>query len=169
MAADLVSPQDSPPVQDKRAERRGPTEAAGVDLSPVSHHLGFLVRLVQQRIFDEFHRRFGAEGLTPARYSVLAVLAANPDARQVAVANALQIKPSNMAVLIGALEADGLVERRTDAENRRANMLRLTARGAALHATVAREIEEMDRGFAAHLAPRERAALLAALGRFLQP
>ena len=138
---------------------------AGLDLSGLADHLGFQLRLAQQRVFDEFHRRFGAEGLTPARYSVLAVLEANPDARQVAVAEALGIKPPNLAVLIHKMEADGLVERRQDAANRRANMLRLTPAGAALLGRVARAVRAMDRGFAGELRPEEYALLVSALRR----
>ena len=167
MAAD---PNGAPrPNRRAAATPRGPTEAAGLDLSPLDGHLGFLMRIAQQRMFEEFHRRFGADGLTPARYSVLALLAANPDARQVAVANALQIKQSNFAVLIGALEEEGLLERRMDEQNRRANMLRLTPAGETLHAAVAREVRAMEAEFAQRLPPRQREALLEALRRFLPP
>jgi len=149
--------------------RPGPTEAAGVDLAPLSGHIGFLLRLAQQRIFDEFHRRFGARGLTPARYAVLAVVSANPDVRQVALANALHIKPPNMAVLIAAMEADGLVARSLDARNRRANMLRLTETGAVLYAEVAGDIAAMEQDFAARFFPQGQDAVRAALTRLLHP
>lgn len=149
--------------------RRGPTEASGVDIAPLAGHVGFLLRLAQQRIFEEFHRRFGALGLTPGRYAVLAVLAANPDVRQVAIANALQIKPPNMAVLVAAMEADGLLQRRLDASNRRANMLRLTEKGATLYAGVAGEIRAMEEEFAARFFPDGHESLVAALSRILEP
>ncbi|UFN47148.1 MarR family transcriptional regulator [Roseomonas sp. OT10] len=145
----------------------GPTEAAEVDLSPLDTHLGFLMRIAQQRIFDEFHQRFSPHGLTPARYAVLALLSANPGARQVALANALQIKQSNFAVLIAAMEADGLVQRHADARNRRANMLRLSPAGAAAFATLSRAVLAMEAEFAQRLTVRQHEAILAGLRRFL--
>jgi len=153
----------------KASARRGPTEASGVDISPLSGHIGFLLRLAQQRIFDEFHRRFGAQGLTPGRYAVLAVVAANPDVRQVAIANALQIKPPNMAVLVTAMEADGLLQRRLDLRNRRANMLRLTDKGAALYAAVRGDIQAMEGEFASQFFPDGHGPVMAALSRILSP
>lgn len=170
MAAGTVSPApERPPATDGSDRKRGPIHAVGVDLSALSGNLGFLARIAQQRIFEEFHRRFGADGLTPARYSVLAVLAANRNVRQAAVANALQIKQSNFAVLIAAMEADGLVQRLTDADNRRANMLSLTADGAALHAQVSAEVDAMDREFAQRMTEAGYEATLSALQRFLHP
>lgn len=151
-----------------RAARGANGGEAALDTAPLEGHLGFLLRLAQQRVFEEFHRRFGAEGLTPARYSVLVLLAANPDARQVALAEALQIKQPNLVVLIHAMEAEGLVERREDATNRRANLLRLTPAGAALLARMEPAVRAMDAGFWAELPEAEREALFAALRRVLR-
>lgn len=169
MSAEPKTVPRTRPAKGKPAPRRGPTEAAAVDISPLSGHIGFLLRLAQQRVFEEFHRRFGAQGLTPGRYAVLAVLDANPDVRQVAIANALQIKPPNMAVLVTAMEADGLVERRMDTRNRRANMLRLTDKGAGLYAAVAGDIRAMEGEFAAQFFPDGVGPVMAALSRILEP
>ncbi|MFT8242830.1 MarR family winged helix-turn-helix transcriptional regulator [Roseomonas sp. BN140053] len=136
---------------------------------PLARHVGFLLRLAQQRIFEEFHRRFGSTGLTPARYSVLALVGTHPGTRQVAVAGALQIKQPNLAVLITAMAADGLVERRTDASNRRANGLFLTPAGAALLARVRPQVEAMEAEFCAGLGPGQQDALLATLRTLLAP
>jgi DNA-binding MarR family transcriptional regulator len=147
--------------------RRG--APAALDMTPLAGHVGFLLRLAQQQVFDEFHRRFAAAGLTPARYSVLALLHANPDVQQGHLAEALRIKPSNMAVLLAGMEALSLVDRRVDAGNRRANRLRLTAAGAALYRRLTPDILAMEARVAQRLSEAEYACLLELLARMSPP
>ncbi|MGK7865912.1 MarR family winged helix-turn-helix transcriptional regulator [Falsiroseomonas sp. E2-1-a20] len=144
------------------AEAPAPPDA---DLSPLDDKLGFWLRLAQQASFDTLHRAIGPLGLTPGRLGVLLLLEANPDIRQAVLAEALHIKPSNLTVLLAALEAEGLIRRTEEAGNRRANRLRLTPAGAAL----LRQGEAAEARTEAHLAAAldaaERAALLSALRR----
>ena len=136
-----------------------------MDLSPISTHLGFLLRLAQQTVFDEFHRVVGEEGWTPARYSVLALVAARPGLRQVTVANGLRIKPSNFAVLINTMQADGLIERQTSDGNRRERRLVLTPAGQAAHRRLEPRVLAMEASFAKRLSPKVLDTLLTALGQ----
>ena len=145
----------------------GPTEGSEVDVAPLSEHVGFLLRIAQQNVFTEFHRRFASFGLTPARYSVLALLESNPNARQAAIADALHIKQPNFSVLIDAMELDGLVQRAIDIENRRANRLSLTAKGLSLFAETAQAVRRMDRSFGREFDAGEYEALLRTLRGFL--
>jgi DNA-binding MarR family transcriptional regulator len=153
------------------SERRKPEETpedAGIDLSPLSGKLGFLLRLAQQNAFDAFHRAMGPLGLTPGRMGVLLLLEANPDIRQAVLAEALRVKPSNLTVLLASLEAEGLVSRAEDALNRRANLLRLTPSGRALLKRAKAAEAEVEADLAAALSPAEHASLLAALRRMTQ-
>jgi DNA-binding MarR family transcriptional regulator len=118
----------------RRAETAPPAEmpAEPADFSPLSDRVGFWLRLAQQTAFDSFHRAMAPLGLTPGRLGVLLLLEARPDMRQTALAETLRVKPPNIAVLLAAMEADGLIRRVEDAQNRRVNLLRLTAAGRAL-------------------------------------
>ena len=142
-----------------------PAGAEPVVLAPLDERLGFWLRLAQQAAFDAFHRAMSPLGLTPGRLAVLLLLDANPAMRQVAMAEALRVKPPNLAVLLAALEAEGLIRRVEDARNRRANLLRLTPAGRALlrRAKVQELLVETELG--AGLDTAGRAALLAALRR----
>jgi DNA-binding MarR family transcriptional regulator len=53
----------------------------------------------------------------------------NPDVRPGALSEELRVKPSNIAALVNALVADGLVERQRDKSELRANQLRPTKAG----------------------------------------
>ncbi len=108
----------------------------GVDLTQLEGMTGFLLRLAQLRVYEGFHAALGAHGITPTRYSLLSVLHSNPGSRPGQIAEALRVKPSNMAALLAQFEAEGLIERITDPAERRAVLIRLTQAGAALFAEI---------------------------------
>lgn len=140
-------------------------DAAEPALAPLDDRLGFWLRLAQQSAFDAFHRAMAPLGLTPGRLAVLLLLEAQPEMRQAALAEALRVKPSNLAVLLDGLEADGLIRRVEDAQNRRANLLRLTPAGRALLRRAKVREATVEAELAAGLDDRTRAALIAALRR----
>lgn len=150
----------------RRAETLPPPEPAGrAALGPLDDRLGFWLRLAQQSAFEAFHRAMSPLGLTPGRMGVLLLLEARPDLRQSELAEALRVKPPNLAVLLAALEAEGLVRRLEDARNRRANRLRLTASGRALLRRAKAQEAAVEAELSAGLAPGMREALIAALRR----
>jgi DNA-binding MarR family transcriptional regulator len=142
-----------------------PLAGEAPDLSCFDDKLGFWLRLAQQSAFEGFHRAMGPLGLTPARLGVLLMLEANPGLRQSTLAEALRVKPSNLTVLLGAMEQEGLVRRAEDAANRRANLLHLTPAGRALLKRAKQQEEAAENALTRRLGEAERAALLAALKR----
>jgi DNA-binding MarR family transcriptional regulator len=102
------------------------------DTGAVSGIIGYRLRRAQVGVFQQFMARFAEFGLTPAEYSVLALIGANPGSKQTQVGEALGIKRANFVTLINALETRGLTERRQPAGDRRANALFLTEAGEVL-------------------------------------
>lgn len=129
---------------------------------------GFLVRLAQLRSFDEFSRQLADLAITPARYSVLAVVAAQPGVRPGAVAEELRIAPSNVASLVNQLVADGLVRRSPDSTELRANLLHLTGEGTAAFEEMERRVAGVDVALLEHLDRDERAQFVRLLRKLLQ-
>ncbi len=146
-----VPPPDEPPPE--------------ADLTPLEDRLGFWLRLAQQAAFEAFHRAMSPLGLTPGRLAVLLLLEAHPRMRQAALAEALRVKPPNLAVLLAALQAEGLVQRIEDARNRRANLLRLTPAGRTLLKRAKAQEALVEAELGAGLDPAQRSALVAALRR----
>jgi DNA-binding MarR family transcriptional regulator len=95
----------------------------------VSGIVGYRLRRAQVSVFQQFMARFAEFGLTPAEYSVLALIGANPGSKQTQIGEALGIKRANFVTLVNALEKRGLTERRQPAGDRRANALFLTEAG----------------------------------------
>jgi DNA-binding MarR family transcriptional regulator len=135
--------------------------------SPLADSPAFLVRLAQLRAFDEFHRNFAGLGVTPAGFSVLALIAANPNIRPGAIAEELRVKPSNVAALVNGLVAAGLVQRTADELELRANSLRLTAAGADAWTEMHKTHLATDERFSAVLSPAERETLVRLLRKLL--
>jgi DNA-binding MarR family transcriptional regulator len=74
-------------------------------------------------------------GLTPAQGRALRMIARNQDEeplRMTELADRLGIVPRSVTTVVDALEEAGLVRREVDPRNRRAILLRLTDRGAAV-------------------------------------
>lgn len=154
----------------RRAEPALPAEAElpaeiPPTLAPLDDRLGFWLRLAQQAAFDAFHRAMAPLGLTPGRLGALLLLDAQPGLRQSALAEALRVKPSNLAVLLDGLEADGLIRRSEDTQNRRAKLLHLTPAGRALLRRAKLREALVETELAAGLDQTGREMLLAALRR----
>ena len=148
--------------------RTSSTEKREAITSPLSESTGFLLRLAQLRVFDEFHRNFAGLGVTPAGFSVLALIAANPNIRPGAIAEELRVKPSNVAALVNGLVAAGFVQRMADESELRANCLRLTAAGAEAWTEMNRTHLATDERFTGVLSAAERETLVALLRKLVE-
>ncbi|MGH7477191.1 MAG: MarR family winged helix-turn-helix transcriptional regulator [Longimicrobiales bacterium] len=117
----------------------------------------------------ELEDAFAAEGLSSARYGVLEQLARAPDALPLSELAARQsCVRSNMTQLIDRLEADGLVRRVADPEDRRSVRAELTSAGRERQAAGAKQLRRVQEEFAAAIPAADRAPLeraLAVIGR----
>lgn len=75
-----------------------------------------------------------ATGLSPARLSALSVVVFGGPLRISELARAEQVKTPTMTPIVSALEQDGLVVRKADAQDARAWILSATAKGQKLMA-----------------------------------
>jgi DNA-binding MarR family transcriptional regulator len=90
-------------------------------------------------------------GLTVSQFDVLATLFRSPAGglRMGEISDRLLVTEGNVTGLVDRLERGGLVERRADPADRRAQRVRLTAEGHALAAQAIPVVEEeLDRVFA---------------------
>jgi DNA-binding MarR family transcriptional regulator len=100
-----------------------------------------------------------AVGLRARTFSILELVVRTGGVNQRALADKLQLNPSQMVALVDSLVADGLVVRRQDDEDRRARLVSPTEEGERRWAE-ARELADraLDRTLGA-LSPPERAYL----------
>jgi MarR family transcriptional regulator, transcriptional regulator for hemolysin len=103
-----------------------------VEKLPVSsaRELGFALHDVARLLRTYSDQRARELGTTRAQWAVLSRLQRCEGAKQNELAEALDLAPITLGRLIDKLTAAGLVERRDDATDRRANRLYLTEKAA---------------------------------------
>lgn len=97
---------------------------------------------VYEKMQRQMQRVLDVAGLTLAQFDVLANLGMSEGITQQELAERLLVTKGNVCGLLDRMEAAGLVERRADAKDRRANRIYLTRLGRAA----------LRKAFPAHLA-----------------
>ena len=95
-------------------------------------------------------------GVTALQYTALSVLERRPTMSAADLARASFVRAQSAADLIGALERRGLIERRTDPDNRRRMLISLTTEGRAFLDAYDPRVEELEEQMLAELGPKDR-------------
>lgn len=125
--------------------------------------LGYWLRIAQIRIFKDFEAELAALGVTPAVFSLMEVLAANPGITQSKLASSIHLDRSSMVPMLDKLEKRGIVSRQASTTDRRHNHIYLTDEGHALHQQAREHVSIHDQRTAAPLTAEEKATLIALL------
>lgn len=105
------------------------TEEEPVDLGDLPRSVGFMIRMAQAINYESFFRTFEDKTLKPGEFSVIWVIALNPEIKQGTLAQTLNIKPAHMTKLVQRFVNAGLVDRTVPPEDRRSIRLTLTDAG----------------------------------------
>lgn len=135
----------------------------GIDLGPLSERLGYVLRRAQIAVFQDFFASFASLDISPAQYSAIIVVDANPGLSQTQVADALGIQKSNFVAMVGLLERRGIVRREASPSDRRTYRLFLTRQGRVLLRELHAVAEAHERRIAAIIGDDAYAALFAPL------
>jgi DNA-binding MarR family transcriptional regulator len=135
-------------------------------MSPRMENYAFEIVETARLIRREANKRAAVLGATKAQWRVLAWLKRTGDgARQVELAEGLDVEPITLCRMIDRLEEAGLVERRRDETDRRAWRIHLTPAAAPMLV----QLEEMGKAFNADMLAgipeADRATVLRVLGR----
>ena len=155
----------------KSAPAAAPSAAAArpapekVSESDLCSFIGYALRRAQLRVFDDFYKTLSVAGITPARFSVLVIVDANPGISQTALAQTLDIARSGVVMLIDTLEELKLVSREPLAADKRAYALHLTRTGRATLQRVRRQVAVHEARVCAQLGAKDKKTLLEMLRR----
>ena len=100
-----------------------------LNLTALQQTPGFMIRILQLHIFEEFFAYFADTGLSPAEHSVLVTVRDNPSITQSELAAVLRIQLPNLVKILAKLEATGFLRRKRSTKDKRAIELTLTAPG----------------------------------------
>jgi DNA-binding MarR family transcriptional regulator len=127
---------------------------------PQHARLSYLVRQAQLATYQRLDRALRSFGLTPAQYTVLAVLSRRGDSlSSAALSRRLGVSPQSANEIVATLRALGLVRRTQGAENRRIRRLELTLRGRNLLVQCDGEVDRFEEALFGVLAAPERETL----------
>lgn len=143
--------------------------AEGAVPVPQSHRVpAHLARRFNQICLGVTAEILEPEGLTPLLYAVISDLCEQPGMGQRQLAMRLGVHPVSAGQMIDDLEKKGLVDRRIDPRDRRARVLRLTPRGAALRQRLRPSLLANQEQLLSSLSPAERKSLIAMLVRLIE-
>lgn len=149
-----------------RGPRPGSIErVAGLNYGDLDEHLGYVLRRAQLAGFQAFHEATEGADITPARYTAMVIVGANPGLTQTRLGQALGTARSGAMMVADWMEARGLAERRANPDDARAWGLHLTAKGAAELERLRERVRAKDAHFAGRLEPREQAVLKGLLAK----
>ncbi|MBR0951067.1 MarR family winged helix-turn-helix transcriptional regulator [Bradyrhizobium canariense] len=161
----VAKPSRPAPRSAPAAKPARPRLLASADLS---RSLGYRIRRAQLWVFKDVSRRLAAFDISPAQFSVLSVIEANPGVNQLAIAQSLSIERAGLGRLVDHLERRGVVQRSASAINRRYYVLHLTESGTALLGRLRPAIAESERALATKIGPGPFKELQRALSIFLE-
>ena len=123
----------------------------------------FLLHDVARLIRIDADKRARAHGMTRAQWGVLFRLQRNEGLKQSELADLLEVQPITLTRLIDRLCDNGLIERRSDPNDRRAKRLFLTPAAKPVLEKVTATAETMMASVLAGLDPAAREAMRASL------
>jgi DNA-binding MarR family transcriptional regulator len=165
-----LSRRSAPASQSRKSPDRKKEAGARDDriaLGDLAGNLGYRVRRMQLWVFKDVSRRLAPFDISPAQFSVLIVIEANPGINQLAIASALDIERAGLGRLVDRLEQQGMVTRTASVVHPRYYVLHLTAAGAKLLDRVRPLIAESEKALAEKLGSSAYQGLLQTLSIFL--
>lgn len=131
----------------------------------MSDNIGFIIGDISRLIRRTFDKRAKSIGVTRPQWRVLTWLQRHEGLNQSALAERLEVDAMTLCRMVDRLQAAELVERRADADDRRAWKLFLTAKGRTLTQQLEPIGEDLLEKALTGLAGDERAQLLHLLER----
>jgi len=133
--------------------------------APERRRLPPILRRAWYGLNQAFRRRIVHLGLTPDQFTVMRTLLEHEGISQRQLTSLMSSDPNTVAALLERMEKAGLIERQTHERDRRANWLRLNARGQNKY-EAAREIAVgLQNEVLSALPPDARERFLATLGK----
>jgi MarR family transcriptional regulator, temperature-dependent positive regulator of motility len=124
----------------------------------LSRHTGSLVRRAQQRHVAIWLEEVSTE-VTSVQYAALAVLHQTPGINQRQLGDELDLDRSTIADLVARMVRNALIERSDDPDDKRSNILFLTAAGKKQFTTLRPRVDKLEHILTAALSPQESAEL----------
>jgi DNA-binding MarR family transcriptional regulator len=142
------------------ATKTDDSSADDLDQSRLTHLVGYASTRASITMRRVFVRHLGPLDLKIVEFSILMLVASNPQINQKRLGAALDISAPNMAVTLDRMVERGWVERVRSTQDRRAQQIHLTPQGAELVQRAEKIASTMENAALKVLSPAERALLI---------
>lgn len=132
-------------------------------ISPLKAHVGFWLRFVSNHVSGRFRRLLEAEGISVSQWVVLRELHEAPGCGPAELMLALGMTKGAVSKILAGLEGQGLLLRKPQQGDRRAQSLALTPGAKALLPRLAELADANDAHFFGHLSAEAQGELIAAM------
>lgn len=137
-----------------------PPDATGLDTTRLSHLMGYAASRAAITLRKAFARQMAPLDIRVVEFSILMLVAQNPQVNQKQLGAELDISAPNLAVMLDRMVERGWVERVRSTADRRAQHIHLTAAGARLVQRAEKIASTMEKPALAVLSAAERALLI---------
>jgi DNA-binding MarR family transcriptional regulator len=145
----------------KKPDSSEATPAGRLAEARLHHVMGYQLAQATIATMVVYTRQVGEPfDLRPVEYTILSLINENPDGSAAQLAQALAVTAPNITMWIDKLEGRGFVQRQRSETDKRAQHLRLTAKGADLVVQATQRLLDGEREALAHLSPGERTILI---------
>ncbi|UTH75159.1 MarR family winged helix-turn-helix transcriptional regulator [Chromobacterium sp. IIBBL 290-4] len=128
-------------------------------ISHLQAHLGYWMRMVSNRVSEEFQRGVEASGVSVSEWVALRVLYDQSNTTHGSLTQTLGMTKGAISKIVSRLEDKQLIERSVDDGDARLVVLALTPAGRALVPRLAQIADENDQRFFGHLSEAQQAQL----------
>jgi len=135
------------------------------DSPEFTQHAGFLLAQLGRAVNRRYRTALSPIGLKPRATAALLRLRMDGPMSQQALGATLDIEASNLVVLLNELEAEGLISRRRDPEDRRRHVVEISEQGAIAVCELERAADRVEDEFFSALSQDERCCLRELLAR----
>jgi DNA-binding MarR family transcriptional regulator len=131
--------------------------------------LGYNTRRASLTILAVVFERMASLGLRPVEFSLLSLIHHNPGVTSRRLSEALAIQPPNLVGKVANMLDKGWITRQTDAQDKRALVLTLTASGLEIIKKAESLAEELETAASIQLSIEERETLIQLLKKVYLP
>jgi DNA-binding MarR family transcriptional regulator len=136
-----------------------------INLAILWDNAGVAVRLVQIAAYKDFEENARRFGQAPRYYGLLGVIETNPGLSQTQLAECLHLVRASLVPILDKLTSDGLVERRSDATDKRVRRVWLTTKGKKFMSKLSVAARQHEARLMAGFSAKEKETFLQLLRR----
>jgi len=155
----------------KSPQKNASTRTRGrkqLDLGVLNELVGYKIRRAQVVVYADFMVGQPQPALTPGLFGLLVLIDTNPTVTQQDLCEAINVDKSTLVVTLHRLVDRGLIRRVRSTEDRRQNVLKLTAKGTARYQAMLEHIRKHEKRITAGLSEKECEQLVSLLARIGQ-